>query len=205
MPTTELHYVNNYTLLVAVVLSAQSTDAGVNKATKGLFRAADNPQAMLNLGEDLVREHIKTIGLYRNKAANLIKLSRQLLLLHSGEVPADRAALEALPGVGRKTAGVVLNVAFGQPVIPVDTHIFRVSHRLGLSRAPTPDQVEADLTALIPDIYLHEAHHRLIMHGRYVCRARNPNCDTCLLSDFCDFAVAQGRASCQPQSKVASL
>ncbi len=184
-PKSELEYVNPYTLLVAVVLSAQATDAGVNKATRALFKIADSPEKMLNLGEDKVRDAIKTIGLYRNKARNVILLSRQLVDNHAGEVPREREALEALPGVGRKTANVVLNVAFGEPTLAVDTHVFRVANRIGLSKGSTPLAVEEDLLRVIPPKYALHAHHWLILHGRYVCKARKPECPTCLIRDLC--------------------
>jgi endonuclease III len=184
-PKGELEHVNPYTLLVAVVLSAQATDAGVNKATRALFAKADTPQKMLALGEDEVREHIKTIGLFRNKAKNVILLSEKLIRDHAGKVPADRDALTALPGVGRKTANVVLNMAFGQKTMAVDTHVFRVSHRLGLSHGKTPEAVEDDLMRLVPDDYLYHAHHWLILHGRYTCLARSPKCGVCPVADLC--------------------
>ena len=184
-PRSELDYVNPFTLLVAVVLSAQATDAGVNKATKELFRLADSPEKMVALGEDRVREHIKTIGLFRNKARNVVALSRMLIERHGGEVPRDRDALEALPGVGRKTANVVMNVAFGEPTIAVDTHIFRVSNRSGLAPGKTPEDVERGLEAVVPDEFLLNAHHWLILHGRYVCKARKPDCPACVINDVC--------------------
>lgn len=184
-PKSELEYVNPYTLLVAVVLSAQATDAGVNKATRALFKVADSPAKMLDLGEDKLREAIKTIGLYRNKARNVILLSRQLMAEHAGQVPRAREALEALPGVGRKTANVVLNVAFGEPTLAVDTHVFRVANRIGLSKGTTPLAVEEDLLRVIPAKYALNAHHWLILHGRYVCKARKPDCPTCLIRDLC--------------------
>jgi endonuclease III len=184
-PKGELEYVNPYTLLVAVVLSAQATDAGVNKATRGLFKVADTPKKMLALGVDEVQERIKTIGLYRNKAKNVIALSQQLLAGHGGEVPRQREALEALPGVGRKTANVVLNIAFAEPTLAVDTHVFRVAHRLQLASGKTPLEVELGLLKVIPKAYLHHAHHWLILHGRYVCQARKPKCDVCVVCDLC--------------------
>ncbi len=186
-PETELHYRNPYTLLVAVVLSAQATDVGVNKATGPLFAAADTPQAMVALGEERVREMIRTIGLYRNKAKNVIALSQQLIDRHDGNVPRDREALEALPGVGRKTANVVLNSAFGEPTIAVDTHIFRVGNRTGLAPGKTPLAVEEGLLEVVPDRYKQHAHHWLILHGRYVCKARKPSCPSCIVSDLCDY------------------
>ncbi|MEW5424363.1 endonuclease III [Amorphus sp. 3PC139-8] len=184
-PRGELHYVNPYTLLVAVVLSAQATDVGVNKATRGLFAAASTPQAMLALGEETVRDYIKTIGLYRNKAKNVIALSAALIKDYGGEVPRDREALQALPGVGRKTANVVLNIAFGEPTIAVDTHIFRIANRIKLAPGKTPDAVEAHLEKIIPEAYKRHAHHWLILHGRYVCKARKPDCEACLIVDLC--------------------
>jgi endonuclease-3 len=186
-PKGELEHSNAYTLLVAVVLSAQATDAGVNKATRGLFKAADTPQKMLRLGEDKLREHIKTIGLYRNKAKNVMLLSEKLIAEHGGEVPHDRAALEALPGVGRKTANVVLNVAFGEPTMAVDTHVFRVANRIGLSKGKTPLAVEQDLLRVVPEKYGVHAHHWLILHGRYLCKARKPECWRCPIKDLCNF------------------
>ena len=184
-PRSELQYINPYTLLIAVVLSAQATDAGVNKATPALFKLADTPEKMVKLGEPRVRDLIKTIGLYRTKAKNVIALSKMLVAEHGGKVPDDRAALEALPGVGRKTANVVLNVAFGEPAIAVDTHIFRVSNRTGLAPGKTPLDVEEKLNEIVPDKYKLHAHHWLILHGRYVCTARKPHCDTCIIADLC--------------------
>ena len=186
-PKGELEHSNPFTLLVAVVLSAQATDAGVNKATRALFKAADTPQKMLALGEDKVREHVKSIGLFRNKARNVILLSEKLIAEHGGEVPRDRAALETLPGVGRKTANVVMNVAFGEPTMAVDTHVFRVANRVGLSKGKTPLEVEEDLLAIVPPEYGVHAHHWLILHGRYVCKARRPECPECLIRDICLF------------------
>ena len=186
-PTSELNYKNPYTLLVAVVLSAQATDVGVNKATKELFDQIDTPTAMVALGEERLKQHIKTIGLVNSKAKNVIGLSEMLLRDHGGEVPADRAALEKLPGVGRKTANVVLNVAFGEPTIAVDTHIFRVGNRTGLAKGKTPDAVEARLLKVVPAHYKLHAHHWLILHGRYVCKARKPNCPVCIVSDLCSY------------------
>ncbi|WP_246423604.1 endonuclease III [Roseospira goensis] len=184
-PQSELAYVNPYTLLVAVVLSAQATDKGVNKATKGLFAVADTPQKMVALGEDGVRAHIRTIGLFNSKAKNVIALSQALIEQHGGQVPAERAALEALPGVGRKTANVVLNLAFGQPTIAVDTHIFRVANRTGLAAGKTVRAVEDALERVVPERYRRHAHHWLILHGRYVCKARKPACDACPIADLC--------------------
>ncbi|HWG05760.1 MAG TPA: endonuclease III [Beijerinckiaceae bacterium] len=184
-PLGELHYVNPFTLLVAVVLSAQATDAGVNKATPALFAAADTPQKMLALGEERVRDLIKTIGLYRTKAKNVIGLAARLVEDYGGEVPRNRDALETLPGVGRKTANVVLNIAFGEPTIAVDTHIFRVSNRIPLAYGKTPREVEDGLEAIIPAEFKQHAHHWLILHGRYVCRARRPECERCIIADLC--------------------
>lgn len=187
-PQGELESVNTFTFLVAVVLSAQATDEGVNKATRALFAAADTPEKMLTLGEDKVREHIRTIGLYRNKAKNVIALSRDLVEKHNSQVPNTREALEALPGVGRKTANVVLNICFGQPTIAVDTHLFRLANRIGLAPGKTVLAVEQGLLKAVPKAYLLQAHHWLILHGRYVCKARKPECEKCLISDLCLFA-----------------
>jgi endonuclease-3 len=184
-PRGELQSINPFTLLVAVVLSAQATDAGVNKATPALFKLADTPAKMVKLGEARVRALIKTIGLYRTKAKNLIALSRMLIAQHGGEVPDDRDALEALPGVGRKTANVVLNVAFGEPTIAVDTHVFRVGNRTGLAVGKTPLEVEMKLLEVVPERYRLHAHHWLILHGRYVCVARRPHCEKCIIADLC--------------------
>ena len=186
-PRSELDYINEFTLLVAVVLSAQATDAGVNKATKELFRIADTPAKMLALGEAKVRDYIKTIGLYRNKAKNVIALSEMLVADYGGRVPADRDELVRLPGVGRKTANVVLNVAFGQPTMAVDTHIFRLGNRTGMAPGKTPEEVEAKLVKRIPRKWMQHAHHWLILHGRYVCKARKPDCAACIVSDLCRF------------------
>ena len=186
-PKSELDHAGPYTLLVAVVLSAQSTDKGVNKATPALFEAADTPERMLQLGESHLKDLIKTIGLYNTKAKNIINLSRILVDRHGGQVPRDREALEALPGVGRKTANVILNVAFGQPVIAVDTHVFRVSNRSGLAPGKTPLAVELNLERLTPDKWKQHAHHWLILHGRYVCKARKPLCEDCEVVDLCGF------------------
>jgi endonuclease-3 len=185
VPRGELKHTNPFTLLVAVVLSAQATDAGVNKATPALFKLADTPAKMAKLGEPRVRELIKTIGLYRTKAKNVIALSKQLIDQHGGEVPNDRDALEALPGVGRKTANVVLNMAFGEPTIAVDTHIFRIGNRTGLAVGKTPLDVEMKLLQVVPEKYRLHAHHWLILHGRYVCVARRPLCETCIIADLC--------------------
>ncbi len=186
-PRSELEYVNPFTLLVAVVLSAQATDAGVNKATRPLFARIDTPTAMVALGEAALTEAIKTIGLYKTKARNVIELSRLLVERHGGEVPRDRAALEALPGVGRKTANVVLNVAFGEPTLAVDTHVFRVANRTGLASGKTPLEVELGLLAVTPAKWMPHAHHWLILHGRYVCTARKPDCPACRVRDLCEF------------------
>lgn len=186
-PETELEYTNTYTLLVAVALSAQATDIGVNKATKELFKKVDTPEKMLKLGEAMLIEHIRTIGLYRTKAQNVIAAARMLVEKHGGEVPRDRAALEELPGVGRKTANVVLNIAFGEKTIAVDTHIFRVSNRTGLAPGKNVLEVERRLEKAVPDAYKQHAHHWLILHGRYVCKARKPDCPSCTLSDLCRF------------------
>ena len=186
-PETELRYVNPYTLLVAVVLSAQATDKGVNKATEPLFRHVKTPAAMVDLGESGLTEYIKTIGLYRGKAKNVIALSKILIEQHDGKVPADREALQALPGVGRKTANVVLNVAFGEPTIAVDTHIFRVSNRTNLAPGRNVEEVEEKLEQVVPDQYKLHAHHWLILHGRYTCIARKPLCPVCVVRDLCRF------------------
>jgi endonuclease-3 len=184
-PETELEFFTHYTLLVAVVLSAQATDVSVNKATGPLFAVAGTPQAMVALGEDRLRGYIKTIGLYNAKAKNIIALSHQLIEQHGGEVPGERKALEALPGVGRKTASVVLNAAFGEPTIAVDTHVFRVSNRTGLAPAKTPRAVEDKLQKVVPATWKQHAHHWLILHGRYVCTARKPDCPRCAVNEFC--------------------
>src|SRR5436189_4407975 len=189
IPTTELEFINPFTLLVAVVLSAQATDVGVNKATPALFAIADTPQKMLALGEERLTEMIRTIGLFRTKARNIIALSRMLIEQHRGTVPRDREALEKLPGVGRKTANVVLNVAFGEPTIAVDTHIFRVGNRTGLAPGKTPLAVEQGLEAVTPAHYKHGAHHWLILHGRYVCKARKPDCPVCAVADLCRYGA----------------
>ena len=184
-PKGELLHVNPYTLVVAVALSAQATDQGVNRATKELFKIADTPEKMLSLGEEKVREYIKTIGLYRNKAKNVIALSRKLIDDFEGEVPRTREELVTLPGVGRKTANVVLSMAFGQATMAVDTHILRIGNRIGLAPAKSPDDVEAILMRVIPEEFLYHAHHWLILHGRYTCTARNPKCDACIIADLC--------------------
>jgi endonuclease-3 len=186
-PRTELVYTSPYTLLVSVVLSAQATDKGVNKATAPLFKIADTPQKMVELGEAGLSEYIKTIGLWRNKTKNVIALSQALIEEHDGQVPHDRESLEALPGVGRKTANVVLMEAFDQPTIAVDTHVFRVANRTGLAYGKTPDEIEAGLMKIVPPEYLRGAHHWLILHGRYTCVARTPLCPQCVISDLCRY------------------
>ena len=194
IPQTELEFVSPFTLLVAVVLSAQATDAGVNKATPALFALADTPAKMLALGEERVVELIRTIGLFRTKAKNLVALSRILVEQYSGEVPHEREALQELPGVGRKTASVVLNVAFGEPTIAVDTHIFRVANRTGLAPGKTPLAVEMTLERVTPAEYKRYAHHWLILHGRYVCKARKPECPDCVIADLCRYGAKTGPA-----------
>jgi endonuclease-3 len=184
-PRSELSFVNPYTLLVAVALSAQATDVSVNKATEKLFKVVDTPEKMLALGEAKLKDHIKTIGLYNNKAKNVIALSRRLLAEYGGQVPRSREALETLPGVGRKTANVVLNVAFGEPTMAVDTHIFRVGNRTGLAPGKTPLAVEEKLEKAVPKAYRLHAHHWLILHGRYICKARKPDCPACPVADLC--------------------
>lgn len=199
-PTTELHHHSPFELLVAVVLSAQATDTGVNKATARLFPVANTPEAFLALGEEGLKPYIETIGLYNSKARNLIRTCAILVRDHGGQVPRERAALEALPGVGRKTANVILNTAFGEPTIAVDTHIFRVANRMGLAPGRTPLEVERKLLKVVPPEFLKDAHHWLILHGRYTCTARRPKCGHCLLFDLCEYkgrhaeaARAQGR------------
>ncbi|SOC83529.1 DNA-(apurinic or apyrimidinic site) lyase /endonuclease III [Ensifer adhaerens] len=187
-PKGELEHVNPFTLVVAVALSAQATDAGVNKATRALFKVADTPQKMRDLGEEKVRDYIKTIGLYRNKAKNVIALSQKLIDDFGGEVPKTREELITLPGVGRKTANVVMSMAFGIPTMAVDTHVFRIANRLGLAPGKTPDEVEENLLKVIPDEYLFHAHHWLILHGRYTCKARKPECQACVIADICKSA-----------------
>jgi endonuclease-3 len=186
-PTTELLYGNPFQLLIAVILSAQSTDVGVNKATRALFRKVKTPRAMLKLGEDGLKEHIKTIGLFNTKAKNILKACAILEEHYGGKVPEERSALESLPGVGRKTANVVLNTAFGQPTIAVDTHIFRVSNRTGIARGNNVNEVEQRLLRLVPEEYRQDAHHWLILHGRYTCIARKPRCGSCCISDLCEY------------------
>ena len=186
-PTTELNYNSPFELLVAVVLSAQATDVGVNKATAGLFKAANTPEAMLALGEAKLREHIKSIGLFNNKAKNIYRTCAILVEEHGGTVPTEREALEALPGVGRKTANVILNTAFGQPTIAVDTHIFRLSNRTGLAPGKNVRAVEDRLVRVTPPEFKKNAHHWLILHGRYVCKARKPECPRCVIADLCEY------------------
>lgn len=203
-PTTELNFETPYQLLVAVVLSAQATDWSVNQATAGLFRAAGSPEEMLELGEEKLKDHIRRIGLYQTKARHIIALSRLLLERHGGQVPADRAALEALPGVGRKTANVVLNTAFGHPTIAVDTHIFRVANRTGLARGKTVLAVERGLLRLTPAEFRQDAHHWLILHGRYVCKARKPDCAHCVIHDLCEW-THKGSADRSPPAHPSPL
>lgn len=186
-PQTELYYTNSYTLLVAVILSAQSTDKGVNKATQSLFKVVKTPQDMMELGEEKLRHAIKTIGFYNTKAKNILKTSHKLLTDFNGQVPSSLSELESLPGVGRKTANVVLNVAFHQDTFPVDTHVFRVCNRTGLAPGKTPFEVEKNLEKSVPSPYRHHAHHWLILHGRYICKARTPLCDQCPVSQWCDY------------------
>jgi len=186
-PTTELNYETPFQLLIAVMLSAQTTDKAVNKATATLFQAAPTPQAMLELGEEGIKRHIRHIGLYNSKARHIIETCRILVEKHGGEVPRSRRELEALPGVGRKTANVVLNTAFGEPTIAVDTHIFRVANRIGLAKGKTPLAVERQLERVVPPEYRRHAHHWLILHGRYVCTARKPRCGACLIEDLCEY------------------
>ena len=186
-PSTELNFRSNFELLIAVILSAQATDISVNKATDTLYRKANTPQAFLSLGLTSLKRHIRTIGLYNTKAQNIIKTCRMLIDLHNGQVPSDREALEALPGVGRKTANVVLNTAFGEPTIAVDTHIFRVANRTGLGPGKTVLKVEQKLLKFTPERYLKDAHHLLILHGRYTCIARTPRCPVCVIREYCDY------------------
>ncbi len=192
VPKGELEHVNAYTLLVAVVLSAQATDAGVNKATRSLFRVADAPDKMLELGEEGLIGHIRTIGLFRNKARNVMKLSKILVDEFRGEVPSSRVALQSLPGVGRKTANVVLNICFGHPAQAVDTHVFRVCNRTGLAPGKNTDEVERAIEDSVPAEFQAHAHHWLILHGRYVCKARRPDCGACVISDLCEFEDKPG-------------
>ncbi len=186
-PTTELHYKSTFELLVAVILSAQALDSSVNKATQELFKHANTPEKIIDLGLVHLKKYIKTIGLYNNKAKNIMAMCKILIAEHNGHVPHDRKSLEALPGVGRKTANVILNTAFGEPVIAVDTHIFRVSQRIGLAKGTTPLAIEQQLQKVIPTEYLHDAHHWLILHGRYVCVARKPKCPECIIKDLCEY------------------
>ena len=187
-PRCELNFHNAYTLLVAVVLSAQSTDKGVNRATESLFKVADTPQKMLSLGLESLKSYIKTIGLYNNKAKSIIALSQELVEKYNSEVPANREALEKLSGVGRKTANVVLNVWFNQPTLAVDTHVFRIAHRLDFSQGKTPLEVEKDLLSVLPDNYVKNANHWLVLFGRYICKAQKPGCDKCPIKEFCHSA-----------------
>lgn len=186
-PTTELVYHTPFELLIAVILSAQATDVGVNKATAKLFAAANTPEAILKLGEARLKRFIQTIGLFNNKAANIIKTCRKLIEDHQGQVPSHREALESLPGVGRKTANVVLNTAFNQPTIPVDTHVFRVANRTGLAKGKTPRAVEFELLKKVEPIFLPQVHHWMVLHGRYVCQARRPKCPQCVIQDLCEY------------------
>ena len=186
-PKGELNYINSYTLLVAVVLSAQATDVSVNKATKNLFKIAKTPEQMLDLGEANLKNHIKTIGLYNSKAKNIINLSLMLKTKHRSIIPQDLETLQQLPGVGRKTANVVLNMAFGHPTIAVDTHVFRIANRTGLAEGKTPLEVEKILTRITPNKFKHHAHHWLILHGRYVCKSRKPDCPNCVVREYCNF------------------
>jgi endonuclease III len=204
-PRTELAYNNPYTLLVAVVLSAQATDKGVNKATAQLFPIVDTPEKMLALGEARLREAIKTVGLYRTKAKNVIALSKALIEHHGGEVPHDREQLQALPGVGRKTANVVLNVAFGEPTVAVDTHIFRVANRTNLAPGKNPREVEDRLEAVVPAKFKLHAHHWLILHGRYICVARKPKCPECMVADLCRYRPKTQPAGAMPQVETKIL
>src|SRR5438128_12278629 len=199
IPQTELEFINPFTLLVAVVLSAQATDIGVNRATPALFGLADTPAKMAAVGEERIAQLVRTIGLYRTKARNIIALSQMLIEQHGGTVPRDREALEKLPGVGRKTANVVLNVAFAEPTIAVDTHIFRVGNRTGLARGVTPEQVETRLEKAVPARYKLHAHHWLILHGRYICTARKPNCPECVVNDLCAF---KAKTTLEPPKKL---
>jgi endonuclease-3 len=194
-PTTELDYSTPFELLIAVILSAQATDKGVNRATRRLFPVANTPETILALGIAGLSDYIKTIGLFNSKAKNIHQTCRIIVEQHAGEVPSDRAALEALPGVGRKTANVILNTAFGQPTVAVDTHIYRVANRTRLARGKTPLAVEKRLTRLIPAEFLHDAHHWLILHGRYVCKARRPECERCIIADLCEHP---GRTTAEP-------
>jgi endonuclease-3 len=203
-PTTELKYHTPYELLIAVILSAQATDKGVNKATAKLFPVANTPAAILKLGEEGLKDYIKTINLFNGKAKNILQTCHILLERYGSQVPNHRAALEALPGVGRKTANVILNTIFGQPIIAVDTHIFRVANRTGLATGKTPRQVEDLLTQVIPDEFKHNAHHWLLLHGRYICTARNPRCQECLINDLCDYYQNLVKTEQQGLKKTAS-
>ena len=194
-PTTELDYSTPFELLIAVILSAQATDKGVNRATARLFPVANTPEAILALRVDGLIDYIKTIGLFNSKAKNIIQTCRVIIDKHGGEVPSNRSALEALPGVGRKTANVILNTAFGQPTLAVDTHIYRVANRTRLARGKTPLAVEKGLTRLIPAEFLHDAHHWLILHGRYTCKARRPECERCIIADLCEYP---GKTTAEP-------
>src|SRR5215813_6692283 len=204
-PRTELESVNPYTLLVAVVLSAQATDKGVNRATEPLFAKVDTPEKMLALGEEKLRDAIKTIGLYRTKAKNVIALSRALIEQHGGKVPRDRDALQELPGVGRKTANVVLNVAFGEPTLAVDTHIFRVCNRTNLAPGKNPREVEDGLEKIVPDRFKLHAHHWLILHGRYICIARKPRCPDCIVADLCRYKPKTPPPGAKPEVEAKIL
>jgi len=186
-PTTELHYSTPFELLIAVILSAQATDKGVNKATEVLFKQANTPRAVLKLGEDGLKQYIRTIGLYNSKATNIVMTCRILVDKYGGKIPADREALESLPGVGRKTANVILNTAFGQPTIAVDTHIFRVANRTGLAQGKNVREIEDKLLKFTPQEFRHDAHHWLILHGRYICTARKPRCGACIIEDLCEY------------------
>ncbi len=187
-PRTELNYTNNFTLAVAVVLSAQATDISVNKATINLFKTYNTPEKLLKLGEEGLKKHIKTIGLYNAKAQNIIKLCADLIEKHNSQIPDDFNSLIALPGIGRKTANVILNCAFGKPTMAVDTHVYRVSHRIGFSSGKTPEKVEQDLLKTIPNKWLKHAHHWLILHGRYICQARKPLCEKCPIAQYCEYS-----------------
>jgi endonuclease-3 len=203
-PVTELNYTSPFQLLIAVILSAQATDKGVNKATARLFKVAPTPQAMLALGEEGLKAHIKTIGLFNSKARNIIKTCRILVDSYGGQVPAEGRALEALPGVGRKTANVILNTAFGEPTIAVDTHIFRVANRTGLAPGKTPLAVEKRLLAVVPEAFRQDAHHWLILHGRYVCTARRPRCWACLVADLCGYRYKEASPAGTPAATRAT-
>ena len=203
-PTTELNYRTPFELLVAVILSAQSTDKGVNRATEKLFKVANTPQAIVKLGERRLKNYIQTIGLYNSKAKNIIAASKMLVEQHHGKVPDDRASLEALPGVGRKTANVILNTVFGQPTIAVDTHIFRVANRTGIAPGRNVIEVEKKLLKFVPDEFKHDAHHWLILHGRYICMARNPRCGDCVILDLCEYRHKNLLQENSPKRRVVS-